>query len=196
MNVQGNLDIGRGADGLNGLKPAYVGSRLGPGVPSAPRPAHLRRGRYKTAAQAQPITPRRVTRQELTRNRQQFINWLKRWAPRVYTYAKEAADREQARDGALNGLSGWFDSFMDKLTDAGGKYLQLRTQKDILDAQMERMRAGLPPLQTSEYAPTVKVQPDPATTKQITGAIGAGFQGALPWVIGAGGLLLLMGRKR
>ena len=75
------------------------------------------------------------------------------------------------------------------------QYLQFRTQKEILDAQLERMRAGLPPLQTSEYAPTVAVKVDPGTTAEITGAIGTGLGRMLPF-IAIGGLALLFLMRR
>ena len=63
--------------------------------------------------------------------------------------------------------------------------------------QMERMRAGLPPLQTGEYAPTVAIKVDPGTTRELTGAIGAGFGKMLPVIaIGGVALMFLMGRRR
>ena len=126
------------------------------------------------------------------------MTWLQRWAPKVYAHAKKRADVAAANDGALNGLGGWWDTFTDSVSDLGGKYLQFRTQKEILEAQMQRMQQGLPPLQTSEYAPTIAVKPDAGTTREITGAIGAGFSRMVPWIVIGGGALMLLtvGRKR
>lgn len=131
------------------------------------------------------------------RYRRQFVNWLKDWAPQIYIDAKKKADQVESNDGALGQLAGWWETFTESAADIGGQYLQFKTQKEILDAQMERMRGGLPPLQTSEYAPTIAIKPDAGTTREITGAIGAGFGSMLPWLaIGGLGLFLLMRPKR
>lgn len=129
------------------------------------------------------------------RHRKQFIGWLKNWAPDLYAAAKAKADALEVNDGTLGQLAGWWESFTDSITSVGGQYLQFRTQKEILDAQMERMRAGEPPLQTSEYAPTVSVKVDPGTTAEITGAIGTGLGKMLPF-IAIGGLALLFLMRR
>ncbi len=124
------------------------------------------------------------------------MNWLKRWAPGLYSDAKAKADLVEKNEGTLEGLAGWWDTFSQSVTDLGGKYVQFRTQKDILDAQMERMRMGLPPLQTSEYAPTVAVKPDAGTTREITTAIGSGISSLLPWLlVGTVAVVFLTGKK-
>jgi len=149
-----------------------------------------RRARVRT-----PAARTKPNKGKMIRNRQAFINWIKNWAPEIYAAAKLKADRVEASDGTLGQLAGWWDTFSDTLADLGGKYLQFKTQKEILEAQLERMRAGEPPLQTSEYAPTIAIKPDPGTTREITGAIGAGFGKMLPWIAIAGvGVILLMRR--
>jgi hypothetical protein len=139
---------------------------------------------------------RKPTRRALTRYRQNFIKWLQNWAPEIYAASKAKADTVEQTEGTLGQLSGWWETFQDSVADLGGKYLQYRTQKEILDAQLERMKQGLPPLQTSEYAPTVIVKPDPGTTAEITGAIGAGLGRMLPFIAIGGVALLLMMRRR
>lgn len=223
-NAQGNYRTGRGADGLGavyetsrfgtgvpmGDRPASLTMRRD--VPASLRPTLI--PQMSTGVTVRPslvttkLTPgvrtptarprrrRRVSKGTTIRSRRQFLNWIKDWAPQLYVVAKRKADQEDAQDNTLGSLTGWFDTFTDSLTKVGGQYLQLRTQKDILDAQMERMKQGLPPLQTSEYAPTVAVKPDAGTTREITGAIGAGFGSMLPWIAGGIGLMFLMGRKR
>lgn len=211
INVQGTFDEGRGASGLGTVRYVPVLSRLGPGVKTSHRPPRLT-GKPKrpssTDMRSYPAgvttgwmrdyqPPRRAPRKVVRiRHRQQFINWLKRWAPQVYVGAKKRADVDQAHEGTLNGLGGWWESFSDGVVDLGGKVLQYKTQKEILDAQLERMRRGLPPLQTSEYAPTIAIKPDAGTTREITGAIGAGFGQILPWAAAGVGLFLLLGRKK
>lgn len=143
-----------------------------------------------------PIRKRRVNKAKTIRHRQAFINWVKNWAPGLYVRAKKKADLVEATEGTLGQLGGWWDTFQESITDLGGKYLQFRTQKEILEAQLERMRAGLPPLQTSEYAPTIAIKPDPGTTREITGAIGAGLGRMLPFIAIGGVALLVMMRRR
>ncbi len=144
------------------------------------------------------VTPRkRPSKAALTRNRQAFVTWVKNWAPDIYAAAKFKADQEELTDGTLGQLAGWWESFSTSVTDLGGKYLQFQTQKEILDAQLERMKQGLPPLQTSEYAPTIAIKPDAGTTAEITGAIGAGFGRMLPFIaIGGVAFILLMRKKK
>lgn len=143
-----------------------------------------------------PRPRKRLSKAATIRHRRQFINWVRNWAPEIYTAAKRKADQEERADGALGQLAGWWESFTTGVTDLGGKYLQFRTQKEILEAQLERMKQGLPPLQTSEYAPTVVIKPDAGTTAEITGAIGAGFGKMLPFIAIGGVAILLLMRKR
>lgn len=142
-----------------------------------------------------PRRRRPISKAKQIRHRKQFIGWLKNWAPDLYATAKAKADAVQIGEGTLGQLAGWWESFTDSLTSVGGQYLQFRTQKEILDAQMERMRAGEAPLQTSQYAPTVSVKVDPGTTAEITGAIGTGLGKMLPF-IAIGGLALLVLSRR
>lgn len=137
---------------------------------------------------------RRPNKARLIRDRQRFVNWLKTFAPQLYVDAKKAADVAEANGGTLGELAGWFDTFTEKVSELGGKYLQFRTQKEILEAQLERMKQGLPPLETGQIAPTIAVKPDPGTTREITGAIGAGFGRMLPFL--AVGLALFLFMRR
>jgi hypothetical protein len=143
-----------------------------------------------------PVRRPLVSKAAKIRRRQQFVNWLKNWAPQLYARAKAKADAVEVDDATLGQLAGWWETFTENLTEVGGAVLQYKTQKAILDAQLERMRAGLPPLQTSEYAPTVAVKVDPGTTAEITGAIGAGFGKMLPFLAIGGVVILLMMRRR
>lgn len=143
-----------------------------------------------------PRRRRPISKAKTIRYRQQFIAWMKNWSPALYRRAKAKADAVEAREGALGGLAGWWETFTENITEVGGAVLQYKTQKAILEAQLERMRAGLPPLQTSEYAPTIAVKPDPGTTREITGAIGAGLGRMLPFIAIAGVALLVMMRRR
>ena len=163
----------------------------------------VNRRRAPVALVRRPRLRRRpISRAKKIRHRQQFIGWLKNWAPQLYARAKAKADAVEAREAqnnTLGNLGTWWDTFSENVAEVGGAILQYKTQKAILEAQLERMRAGEPPLQTSEYAPTVAVKIDPGTTAEVTGAIGAGFGRMLPFIaIGGVALLLMMqgGRRR
>ena len=201
MNVQGTFYDGRGASGLNAVSTMYrATTRHGTSTPRGNRPPHIsgKPTPINSDKRARIFVPptKRPSAAATIRHRQQFINWLKRWAPQVYAAAKKRADVAQLQGGTLNGLGGWWDTFTESVGNIGSQYLQFRTQKEILDVQLTRMQQGLPPLQTSEYAPTISIKPDAGTTREITGAIGAGFGKFIPWVAGGVGLFLLLGRKR
>lgn len=222
-NAQGNYDQGRGRDGLSRIgsrfgasvptshRPPSISGK--PTPPALLDPAMLEPGetgegftvsRRRSLGEVTPrisVIPtrarqRRPNKAALVRYRRQFVNWIKQWAPGIYVAAKKKADLIENEEGSLGQLGGWWETFSDSVGDLGGKYLQFRTQKEILDVQMERMRAGLPPLQTGEYAPTVAVKVDPGTTAEITGAIGAGFGKMLPFIAVGGVAIVLMMRKR
>lgn len=108
-------------------------------------------------------------------NQKRFLRWLEAWNPQLHAAAVNAANAVTENDTGLGALNSWWDSFTDKISQLGSKYVQFRTQKEILDAQMERMRQGLPPLETGQYAPTVAIKPDAGTTAEITSAIGSGI---------------------
>lgn len=172
-----------------------------PPTPGKPASGLMPRAPIVEAILAPLRDPRRRRRAPLTklakiRQRRQFINWIKNWAPQVYAAAKKKADTVEGNEGALGALGTWWDSFTDAVKDIGGQYLQYKTQKEILEAQLERMRAGEPPLQTSEYAPTVRIGIDPGTTQEVVGAIGAGFGKLLPFIAIGGAALFLMMRRR
>lgn len=171
-----------------------------PRRPVAPikRPPHITgaptrhaRGRRTHARFAR---PRRPSKAAMVRARKQFLTWLKKWQPQLYARAVASANQSARQPGGLGQLHGWWDDLSAKLSDLGGKYLQFKTQKEILDAQLERTKQGLPPFETAHIAPTIAIRPDPGTTAQITGAIGVGMERLLPWVIGGVGAAILLPR--
>lgn len=79
----------------------------------------------------------------------------------------------------------WYDKILSTLEQAVPIYVQADAQKDIMDAQLERAKKGLPPLETSQMAPQVNVGMDPEIQDSITGTANTIQQVAL-W----GGLAL------
>ncbi len=218
MNAQGQYNSGRGRDGLGNVftagwtgDPPIRGGALAairiPGSVALKRPAHITGdpGRASRNRKAIALRRRKVSPAEKKLNRAKFLAWLQKFNPRL---AMEAAKHANAVTKA-NGLgqftptapisepaaTGWFDSFISKAGEFGQQYLAYSSQKQILDIQIARAEAGLAPLETSQLAPTIKVETTDEATRQITGAIGTGLKTlATPLVIGAvviGGLLFL-----
>lgn len=137
-----------------------------------------------------------LSRKQLARL--QFVTWLKKAAPDVYQQAMGSALRS---DATLRGLgeepakSVW-EKFTDALTGVGTTLLTLKAQKDALKLNLQRAQAGLPPIDTSAVAPTVRTQVDvsPELAQKLIDTTGEGLNKALVW--GGLGLLGLMIAKK
>jgi hypothetical protein len=96
------------------------------------------------------------------RAKKQFAVWLKRNDPFLYRVAEKRFNLIKRRSGQLSGPldflnKDFFSTIADTVKTVAPSIFQIQSQKKILDVQLERARQGLPPLQTSEYAPTIKV---------------------------------------
>lgn len=84
----------------------------------------------------------------------------------------------------------WWEKVINVAKDVGTAALQWKAQKDILDVQKERVKQGLPPIDTAVLAPTVRVQAD--IPPEIRREIGGGIQNLLMWgAIGLGAFFLI-----
>jgi hypothetical protein len=97
----------------------------------------------------------------------QFVQWVKLNVPALYN---DAVRRQQntrtlgavtAKPDAVSTGDGPLDKLLTTIQTLAPVYLQARAQKDVLDVQMDRMRAGLPPLRATDYAPAVQIGVDP-----------------------------------
>lgn len=89
-------------------------------------------------------------------------------------------------DAKVAAEEGWLDKLIGATKEIAPAYLQFQQQKEIMDMQVQRAKQGLPPLDTSFVAPTVKIQAD----------IGSGITKlALP-LLAIGGIALLIGRRK
>jgi hypothetical protein len=127
------------------------------------------------------------------KNRQKFLEWLKKKQPQVYAAAMRRAGLGvmSADTNPVASPSIW-DSIVGGIKDVLPTIVQARAQQKIFDAQMKRATQGLPPLQTAEYAPTVRVQAgvSPGITDTLK-------QMAIPLAVaGAGFLFFMMKKKR
>ena len=108
----------------------------------------------------------------LTTNEQKFIDFMREFFPETY---KEAMLQSSDSYNAQLGLDtpktrfpmqravpkkSWFESFTDSIKKIAPALIQYKTQKNILKVQLQRAKQGLPPLDTSALAPTIRVQPE------------------------------------
>ena len=95
------------------------------------------------------------------------------------------------------GKAGWFETLVATGKDIAPILVQTRAQQLLFKAQLQRAKAGLPPLKTEEYAPTMRIQAgaSPELMQQFRDGVKS-F--AVPVVIGiaALGLFFLMQRRR
>jgi len=88
----------------------------------------------------------------------QFLTWLKNRHPELYS-----ATIEQAEMSTLSGLgaeeSVW-SKIVNGVSSLGTTYLALKNQKDLLALNLERAKAGQPPLDAGATAPVVRTQID------------------------------------
>ncbi len=129
----------------------------------------------------------------LTRPQKQFLHWMKLNQPAVYAAATRSAN-ETATLGAADTTpaptqgQGWWGNFIDAAKQLVPVIVQAKSQKDILDVQLTRARQGLPPLNTSQIAPTVQIQAGltPALKRVLVPAM----------MIGVGLLFFMMSKKK
>jgi len=154
-------------------------------------------------------TRRRPSRAERARNQQRFVQMIKRTHPRLYAIAKARVGEPPTGSGlgqitktatTTETSSSWFSRLTDTLSTLAPSYLQYKSQKELLEIQLQRAQEGLPPLETSQYAPAVQIGLDPEQTREAIAAAGAQAGEFLrqPMVLaaGAGILLLVMMRRR
>jgi hypothetical protein len=147
--------------------------------------------------------------------RRAFVRWLKRAYPGVVEQletALEAVELERELSGvgqAETEEGSWLDKLIGAAQQILPAYLQYEQQREVLDIQLERARAGLPPLETGQYAPSVQVGLDPETVRRLgdeamtraSAAAQGVFAGPWPWILlGVGGIALVamqgQGRRR
>lgn len=136
---------------------------------------------------------------------QKFAQWVGTAFPKLYAAAERHTTGKTL--GGVRGLrglgqdetpaagdsssGGFWSNLVDTITKIAPQYLQYKTQQDLLDAQLARARAGLPPLNTSQYAPSVQFSVNP---QQASQAAAYAWAQAKPFVIagavGLGALLL------
>lgn len=99
------------------------------------------------------------------------VAWVQANFPALYDASVRRVGNEMGA-GGMRGLGaegaaaaptgvGWYDKIMNAFTTIAPEYLKVKAQKDLLAVQMDRARAGLPPLNAAQYAPGVQVSLPP-----------------------------------
>lgn len=138
--------------------------------------------------------------------RRRFVDWLSKAYPGLVESLTAALSNGPPTVRGLGQTNETQEqSLIDRIMGAAETilpaYLQYEQQKEVLDVQLERARAGLPPLEVGNYAPSVQVGLDQQTIDRImseaASRAGQGVQMAGPWLIGllALGAFLLLGRR-
>lgn len=147
------------------------------------------------------------------KNRARFLDWLREYNPALFRaavkYAENWKEGVKAAGGAPTALSGvalgdttdstWWQQLTQGITSMGTAYLAYEGQKNIIALNTQRASQGLPPLDPSTGAPTVR------TTVGLSPELMARLQTGGSWLIigavGIAGLMLLKsvlggGRRR
>lgn len=146
----------------------------------------------------------------LTQSEVQFMNWLKTYEPTVYALAakrfaiKTGGKEVYGLSGYEGGISG-LDDFMSTITDTIKNVLpavvQYKSQNKILDAQLQRAKMGMPPLNVEDYSPVMRVQPsfDPqseaALTRMAVSTTSSSIKQLLPFALAGLAAYMIMHRR-
>jgi hypothetical protein len=128
-----------------------------------------------------------------------LAQWVKNNDPFLFEVAKARYALEQ---GGLSGFSDFFTSLTDTIKDVAPSLINLQSQKKILDIQLKRANQGLPPLETAQYSPVIRVAPEitPATEQAAKNiaveSLKGGFKSMAPLLAVGGLLAFLLLRRR
>jgi len=125
--------------------------------------------------------------------RVQFADWLKSEHPQIFAAAiKKAGEGEL---GDTHTQSFW-QKFTTAATGLGTTYLALRNQREAMKINLERAKAGQPPIDIATSAPVVRTQVDisPELTSRLISTAGEGLNRTMIYA-GLGVLAFLAFRK-
>lgn len=150
--------------------------------------------------------------QRIINSRRQFAKWLKKRDPFMYRLAikrHQLSSGKKIRQKGLSGydvdegMSGVWDSIADTIKQIAPTIAQYPYQKKMLNLQLKRAEQGLPPIDTAQYAPAIKIAPqitpesEAAITRMAKDTLGAGLKKFIvPLVLVGGGLFLYLRKKR
>ena len=86
-----------------------------------------------------------------------FLQWLQDKDPFLFEVIKKRADISSGGLGVTLDWGSLFTTAVNTIKDIAPSVIAAQGQKKILDLQIERAKNNLPPLDASNYMPTVKV---------------------------------------
>lgn len=126
-----------------------------------------------------------------------FITWLRDTNPEGYRFAMQQANANAslADTSASTGFD--WQKFIEAATAATTAVFQTKAQKDMLKVNIERAKAGLPPMDTSFAAPVIRTQFDvsPEVAAQLQQSAQAGMMN-IALIGGIGLVAFMLLRKR
>jgi hypothetical protein len=110
-----------------------------------------------------------VTPAEKEKAARQFIAWIGKNFPASKTAMVQA---NHASLGAVDTTAPvavpWYETALNTLAKTATVFAQTKAQQDLIKANLERAKQGLPPLDVSTVSPTVQVTTD-TTMKTLIG---------------------------
>lgn len=126
----------------------------------------------------------------MNEEQREFMNWLLENYPETYT----ATMLEVGGSGGLQAAhtkpdsgGGWWNKIVSAVETIAPKLIQAKAQRSILKTQLQRARQGLPPLDTRNLSPVIRIQPE-----LPYGTASAIKRYVLPGLAIGGGLLILL----
>ena len=128
--------------------------------------------------------------------RVQFAQWLKDNHPALFARAIAIAENStnglgQMGPPAPSGGSFW-DKFQKAALGLGTTYLALKNQRDAKKINIERAKAGQPPIDVATSAPVIRTVVDmsPELTNRLVSSVGGALQ--MPLILGGLAVVALL----
>lgn len=131
--------------------------------------------------------------QSETRARLQFLTWLRKTSPAMYSDVVSKANQSTLGATEENGGgTSWWQKLATGVMAVGTTYLSLKNQRDALKMNLQRVESGLPPVDTSNLTqpPVIKTQIDlpPEIITRVTESAG---QNVNKMLLVGGGIALI-----
>ena len=161
--------------------------RFTKGVIGRMRSGNRPRRAVKTVAAKRQNAKRETTKL----NRAKFLAWVKNKYPKIYRAALLKAGN-RGLSGLGQETESWWDKIVTGIQEVIPAALQYKQQKDLMNMQLQRAQAGLPPANVADYTPVLKIQTElaPETRTAFIDQLGK------PVIFGALALLAFMMMKK
>lgn len=116
-------------------------------------------GRRRRRRGSKRIRVGRKVAPKVVQNRRRFLTWFRKFNPKAYAAVmKRVGLSSMSAEADPVAEPSMWDSIISGAKEVLPMLVQARAQKQIFDAQLTRAKQGLAPLQTSEIAPTIRIE--------------------------------------